>query len=77
MTIAEIINEYLEEHDISASELARRSGLSRAYVSMLRNGRSYRDKARPVDMTLDSARLLAKGMGMPLKVLLDKYMEED
>ena len=72
MTIAEIINEYLESHDISASELARRSGLSRAYVSMLRNGRNYRDKARPVELTLESAKMLAYGMGMSLLEFVSK-----
>jgi transcriptional regulator with XRE-family HTH domain len=54
-----------EKLDGNQSELARRSGVDRAYISQIIGGRT-------ADMRLETAHALARGLGVPVSQLIDE-----
>ena len=74
----EIINKYLEEHDLTLREFAKKCGLSHSYIAKLRKGENPRSKSQ-IEPTIDTMKKLAKAMNMNLKELLIKseYIEKN
>lgn len=71
MDLKDILVEYRKEHKISQRELARRSGLSNAQISILEFGVNKRTGRKPVPDII-TLKKLADGMGIPLQSLLDQ-----
>ena len=69
MKLSEIIREYRLKSQESLDVLAKRSGLSKAYISMLEKDKKS-SSGKPIKPTLDTLEKLAKGMHMPLDSLL-------
>ena len=65
------VREWLEENEMTAAELARRSGLSEASIRRIADGWE--------DITPESAAALERGTGMPADFLLrfQQHYEED
>jgi transcriptional regulator with XRE-family HTH domain len=63
MTFNERVKRLRELAGLSQAELARRSGLNRAVISMLESG------AR-TNVTIESARKLARGLGVTMDYLV-------
>ena len=61
--LGKIIKEYTTEHDISAREFARHSGLSHTHISQIINGKE-------IDPCLSTLRKIARAMNMSLLCLL-------
>ena len=61
--LGKIIKEYTTEHDISAREFARHSGLSHTHISQIMNGKE-------IDPCLSTLRKIARAMNMSLLCLL-------
>lgn len=70
MTIGEYLKEYRRQIRMSQRDLAKASGLSPGYISMLENGIDRRS-GEPIVPSLETLKLLAKATGKDLDVLLD------
>jgi transcriptional regulator with XRE-family HTH domain len=70
MTIGEYIKEYRRQSRMSQRDLAKASGLSPGYISMLENGIDRRSGELIVP-SLETLKLLAKATGKDLDALLD------
>lgn len=64
MNLGDIIMDYLEEHNLSAREFAKKCGLSNTYISQIING----EKKNP---SLDAFKLIAINMGYSVQQLFD------
>ena len=71
MDLKDILVEYRKEHKISQRELARRSGLSNAQISILEYGVNKRTGRKPTPDII-TLKKLADGMGITLQSLLDQ-----
>lgn len=71
MDLKDILIEYRKEHKISQRELARRSGLSNAQISILEYGVNKRTGRKPTPDII-TLKKLADGMGITLQSLLDQ-----
>lgn len=69
MTFGQVIDLYLQELEISQSELARRMGASRKTV----NGLIKDEKRYP---RLDTAVSVAAALGVPLQEMVDRMRED-
>lgn len=70
MRLCTIIENYLIEHpEISLSELARRAGVSKGYLSMIKAGKDPR--GNEIHPTAAKLNLIAKAMGRDLDWLID------
>ena len=68
MTFGEVVTYYLEELNVSQSELARRMGTGRQTVnSLIKGGRR--------GPTLDTALAISEALGVPLQEMIDKMKE--
>lgn len=70
MDLKDILIKYREEHRISQRELARRSGLSNAQISILEYGINKQTGRKPTPDII-TMKKLADGMGMPLQSLFE------
>ena len=70
MTLSEIIQSYCNEHGISFRGLARDSGLTNGYITMLVNNVNPRSN-KPIRPTIESYAKLAKGMHMTVGELFE------
>ena len=70
MDLKDILTNYRAEHKISQRELARRSGLSNAQISILEYGVNKQTGRKPVPDII-TMKKLADGMGMPLQDLFE------
>ena len=68
-TIGEIIKKYRQEHGISMEEFGKRSGLSKAYISLLERGKSTRSN-KPIVPSIDTLSAIAKAIGEDLDTLV-------
>ena len=68
-TIGEIIKKYRQEHGISMEEFGKRSGLSKAYISLLEHGKSTRSN-KPIVPSIDTLSAIAKAIGEDLDTLV-------
>lgn len=69
--LADLIREYRDEHGLSLRDFAERCGLSHAYIDKLERAADPRT-GKPVAPTIETLRLLARGMGMTLEGLMAK-----
>lgn len=70
MKIGNIIYDYRKRTGATMQALADRSGVSKAYISMLENGKNPAT-GKAITPGLDTLYKLAKGMGITLDDLLD------
>lgn len=68
-TIGEIIKKYRQEHDLSMEEFGRRSGLSKAYISLIERGKNTRSD-KPIVPSIDTIKSIADALEMDLDMLL-------
>ena len=71
MTISEYIKEYRRRMGISQRELARRTSLSNAYISMIENEINPVTKTKPI-ISLEALNKLASGMDTTLTKLIEE-----
>lgn len=69
MKLAELIRSYRQENNVSMDELAKASGLSKPYISMLEKDRNSRG-GKPIVPSIRTYKGLASGMGLTLDSLL-------
>ena len=70
MDLKDILIKYREENKLSQRELARRSGLSNAQISILEYGKNKQTGRKPTPDII-TLKKLADGMGISLQSLLD------
>ena len=69
MTVSEIIKAYRERNDVSLSELARRSGISKPYIAMLERDVNP-TTGKSITPSLETLYKLARGMGITIDDLM-------
>lgn len=69
MTLGDIVKQYREDNKISMDDFAKRSGLSKGYLSMLENNINPRNN-KPIAPTLPTIKKLATGMNIDMDSLL-------
>ena len=70
MSIGELIKKYCKEHSVSYQQYATTCNVSKAYISMLINGKNPKT-GKPLRPTIETYQSLAEGMGMTLDELFD------
>ena len=70
MTFGEVVTYYLEQLDVSQSELARRMGTGRQTLNSIIKGNRRGPR-------LDTAIAIADALGVPLQEMIDKMKEDD
>lgn len=70
MFLGEIIKEYRREHSLSMAEFADKSGISKAYVSLLEKNRHPRT-GQTIAPSIETIRKAAKAMNMSFDDLFD------
>ena len=70
MNVGELVRKYCFDHSMTHREFADKCGVSRAYISMLINGRNPRTNA-PITPTIEKYTDLAYGLDMTLDELFD------
>ena len=68
MTLGEIIKDYRNEHDMSMDDFSQKSGISKAYISLLEKNK-HPKTGKPIAPSVDSIKKAADGMGMDFNVL--------
>ena len=68
MTLGELIKKYRIEHEISMDDFAQKSGISKAYVSLLEKNK-HPKTGKPIAPSIDSIKKAAIGMGMDFNIL--------
>lgn len=76
MDLKDILIQYREENRISQRELARRSGLSNAQISILEYGKNKQTGRKPVPDII-TLKKLADGMGISLQALIDQIGDSE
>lgn len=71
MTLGEYIKEYRKANDLTMDEFAKKSAISKAYISMLEKNK-HPQNGRPITPTLDTCSKVASAMGISLNVLLSR-----
>lgn len=74
MELSKIIEQHLNKEKISVEEFSKKCGLSKGYVSMLKNGINSRNN-NPIAPTLPSLEKLAHGMSIDIDTLLHMLNE--
>ena len=69
MTLGDILKQYRERNNISMDEFAKKSSLSKGYISMLENNTNPRNN-KPIAPTLPTISKIAHGMGVDVDTLL-------
>ena len=68
MTLGEIIKNYRSEHGMSMDDFSQKSGISKAYISLLEKNR-HPKTGKPIAPSIDSIKRAASGMGMDFNLL--------
>ena len=69
MHLGEIVNRYRKENNITMDEFAKKSGLSKGYISMLEKNENPKTK-KEIIPTLETINRVAEAIGMDLDTLL-------
>lgn len=75
MNLGDIVKRYREDNHISMDEFAKRSNLSKGYISMLEKNKNPRSK-KPIIPSLDTIKQVAWAMGMTLDSII-KQLDDD
>lgn len=70
MTLGEIIKAYRDEHDLSMDSFAEKSGISKAYISLLEKNR-HPKTGKPITPSIITIKQAADGMGMDFNILFN------
>ena len=70
MTLGEIIKQYREEHGLSMDSFSKRSGISKAYISLLEKNR-HPKTGKPIAPSIQSIKQAADGMGIDFNTLFN------
>ena len=62
MTIGEVIKQYREDHEMSMDSFAKKSGLSKAYISLLEKNK-HPKTGRPIAPSIKIIRQVSNAMG--------------
>ena len=68
MTLGEIIKNYRSEHQMSMDAFAEKSGISKAYISLLEKNQ-HPKTGKPIAPSIQSIKQAADGMGMDFNIL--------
>lgn len=68
MTLGDIIKDYRKSHSISMDSFAEKSGISKAYISLLEKNK-HPKTGKPIAPSIQCIRQAAEGMGMDFNVL--------
>lgn len=71
MTLGDIIKEYRVEHALSMDAFSEKSGISKAYISLLEKNR-HPQTGKPIAPSIQCIKQAAEGMGMDFNVLFSK-----
>lgn len=71
MTLGEIIKEYRTEHGLSMDAFSERSGISKAYISLLEKNK-HPQTGKPIAPSIQCIKQAADGMGIDFNVLFSK-----
>lgn len=76
MTIGELIRQFREENDISQREMASRSGISNATISMYEKNGINPKTGKPFKLSYETYFKLASVMGMSIDTLFEKLGDD-
>lgn len=68
MTLGDVIKDYRKTHNMSMDLFAEKSGISKAYISLLEKNR-HPKTGKPIAPSIQSIKQAAEGMGMDFNVL--------
>ena len=71
MTLGEIIKEYRTTHNLSMDTFSEKSGISKAYISLLEKNK-HPKTGKPIAPSIQSIKQAADGMGMDFNTLFSK-----
>ena len=71
MTLGEYIKGYRKSNDMTMDDFAKKSGLSKGYISMLEKNR-HPQNGKPITPTLETCKKAASAMGLSVNDLLGK-----
>ena len=71
MTLGEIIKQYRSEHNLSMDAFSEKSGISKAYISLLEKNR-HPKTGKPIAPSIQSIKQAAKGMSMDFDTLFSR-----
>lgn len=71
MTLGEIIKEYRADHNLSMDAFSEKSGISKAYISLLERNK-HPKTGKPIAPSIQSIKQAADGMGMDFNTLFGK-----
>lgn len=69
MNLGDLVKHFREEHQLSMEEFAKRSGLSKGYISMLEKNENPRSK-KPIIPSLDTIKQVAQTIGISLDSII-------
>jgi transcriptional regulator with XRE-family HTH domain len=75
MRLGDLIYQYRKKHKLSMDDFAKRSGLSKAYISLLEKKINPRS-GKPIVPTYDTLQKAAKGMNLTIDELF-KLIDQD
>lgn len=70
MTLGEIIKAYRDEHDLSMDSFAEKSGISKAYISLLEKNK-HPKTGKPITPSIITIKQAADGMDMDFNILFN------
>lgn len=68
MTLGALINQFMNEHNVSMRRFAQMAGVSHSYISYLVNG--SKPNGEPLVPSIDKYRAIAKAMGIDVNDLI-------
>ncbi|MCI8586867.1 MAG: helix-turn-helix transcriptional regulator [Lachnospiraceae bacterium] len=71
MTLGDIIKEYRNSNNLSMDAFSERSGISKAYISLLEKNK-HPQTGKPIAPSIQCIKQAAEGMGMDFNVLFSK-----
>lgn len=71
MTLGDIIKEYRESHSLSMDEFSKKSGISKAYISLLEKNK-HPKTGKPIAPSLQCIKQAADGMNVDFNILFSK-----
>lgn len=71
MTLGEYIKAYRKDNDMTMDDFAKKSGLSKGYISMLEKNR-HPQNGKPITPTLETCKKAASAMGLSVNDLLGR-----
>ena len=75
MTLGDVIKTYRMEHSLSMDEFAKRSGLSKGYISMLEKNRNPKT-GKPIIPSILTYQSVAKAMSTSVDILMKTVGKE-